>query len=401
MNGVNHILGRGLSKSTSRLAADSNQRSKKVNIDYTNRGVQTLPRKSKKQVFINDPSSDQENHHSRRLNHQNSNSMINVSMVNNTSRTPSFKHTISELSASPQKPARTYRTSLLRSKSFNVQLGPQHHDRNAFIKSNPQLHKLDKLDESPPPLKSPGIVTSISRSTRDLSKMDDDFRPASSFEHRDFAKTNGYTTASSFDSATSRRPFLRGLKTRTPELYKTLHEDDELDSPTSRLTSTPLRSGGRNKLLDYSSSFHSGTTANPASATRKPTVSFESDLRSSPASSFLNKGYSTLSRISPEKNGDIVDKSVKRSGSNDDYSETVRITSKSTDPLRPSVTNTVQSFSKKTVPSKDGRLETIESSETTRVTKSHYRGDGENDKLSSRYKPKNGSVIIEVRNERK
>lgn len=50
MNGVNHILGRGLSKSTSRLAADSNQRSKKVNIDYTNRGVQTLPRKSKKQV---------------------------------------------------------------------------------------------------------------------------------------------------------------------------------------------------------------------------------------------------------------------------------------------------------------------------------------------------------------
>lgn len=317
-------------------------------------------------------------------------------MVNNTSRTPSFKHTTSELSASPQKPARTYRTSLLRSKSFNVQLGPQHHDRNTFIKSNPQLHKLEKLDESPPPLKSPGIVTSISRSTRDLSK-DDDFRPASSFEHRDFAKTNGYTSASSFDSSTSRRPFLRGLKTRTPELYKTLHEDDELDSPSSRLTSTPLRSG-RNKLLDYSSSFHSGTSTNPASVLRKPTVSFESDLRTSPASSFLNKGYSTIARISPDKNGDIVDKSVKRSGSNDDYSETVRITSKSTDPLRPSVTNTVQSFSKKTVPSKDGRLETIESSETTRVTKSHFRGDGENDK---RYKPKNGSVIIEVRNERK
>lgn len=317
-------------------------------------------------------------------------------MVNNTSRTPSFKHTTSELSASPQKPARTYRTSLLRSKSFNVQLGPQHHDRNTFIKSNPQLHKLEKLDESPPPLKSPGIVTSISRSTRDLSK-DDDFRPASSFEHRDFAKTNGYTSASSFDSSTSRRPFLRGLKTRTPEMYKTLHEDDELDSPSSRLTSTPLRSG-RNKLLDYSSSFHSGTSTNPASVLRKPTVSFESDLRTSPASSFLNKGYSTIARISPDKNGDIVDKSVKRSGSNDDYSETVRITSKSTDPLRPSVTNTVQSFSKKTVPSKDGRLETIESSETTRVTKSHFRGDGENDK---RYKPKNGSVIIEVRNERK
>lgn len=302
-------------------------------------------------------------------------------MVNN--RSPSFRSNggTGEM-LGPQKPARTYRSSLLRSKSFNVQLGPTYGYDNSF-KSNPQLHKLDKLEESPPPLKSPGIVTSISRSTRDLSKsFDDDYRS-------DFAKSNGYS--SSYDS--SKRTFLKGLKSRAPELYKTLHEDDEFDSssslrsPPSRLT--PLRN--KNKV-EYSNSFHSGNT-------RKPTVSFESD-RYSPQ---LNKGYTTLNRRgSPDRNGDLVNsRTVSRNGSNDDYSETVRITSKSTDPLRPSVTDTVQSFSKKTMPSKDGRMETIESSETTRVTKSHYKGDGENDRLSNKYNSKNGSTVIELRNGRK
>lgn len=330
-------------------------------------------------MFINDPSSDQENLHSRRsLNNNNSNSMINVSVVNNA-RSPSFKNGSGDI-LGPQKPARTYRTSLLRSKSFNVQLGPNYSHESTF-KSNPQLHKLD---ESPPPLKSPSIVTSISRSTRDLSKSgDDDFRS------NDYSKTNGY----SYDN--SRRTFLKGLRSRAPELYKTLHEDDEFDSPrtSARLvSSTPIRNKHK---VEYSNSFHSG-----GSNVRKPTVSFESD-RHSPQ---LNKSYTTLTRRSPEHrngNGDLVNRTVSRNGSNDDYSETVRITSKSNDPIRPSVTNTVQNFSKKTVPSKDGRLETIESSETTRVTKSHYRGDGESDTSSSRYNSRNGGVVIEVRNERK
>lgn len=296
--------------------------------------------------------------------------MINVSVINN-GRSHSFKPSPDALG--PQKPARTYRTSLLRSKSFNVQLGPYGHETSTF-KSNPQLHKLE---ESPPPLKSPSIVTSVSRSTRDLSKsVDDDYFDSN------YSKTNGY----SYDS--SRRTFLKGLKNRAPELYKTLHEDDEFDSPKSSriISSTPIRN--KHKVLEYSNSFHSGSTP------RKPTVSFESD-RHSP---LLNKMYTTVSR-SPDKNGDLVNKTVTRLGNNDDYSETVRITSKSHDPMRPSVTNTVQSFSKKTIPSRDGRLETIESSETTRVTKSHYRGDSENDK-TSRYN-KNGGVVIEVRNERK
>lgn len=303
--------------------------------------------------------------------------MINVSVVNDA-RSSNYKNGSSDI-LGPQKPARTYRTSLLRSKSFNVQLGPNYNRDSAF-KSNPQLHKLD---ESPPPLKSPSIVTSISRSTRDLSKsMDDDFR-------NDYSKTNGY----SYDN--TRRTFLKGLKNRTPELYKTLHEDDEFDSSprsSSRLiSSTPIRN--KHKVLEYSNSFHSGSN------TRKPTVSFESD-RHSPQ---LNKSYTPWTQRSPERNGgDTVNRTVSRNGSKDDYSETVRITSKSNDPIRPSVTNTVQNFSKKTVPSKDGRLETIESSETTRVTKSHYRGDAESDTSSSRYNSRNnGAVVIEVKKERK
>ena len=50
LNGVNNILGGRLSKSTGKLASDSNHRARRIPIDYADRGVQTLPRKSKKQV---------------------------------------------------------------------------------------------------------------------------------------------------------------------------------------------------------------------------------------------------------------------------------------------------------------------------------------------------------------
>lgn len=90
------------------------------------------------------------------------------------------------------------------------------------------------------------------------------------------------------------------------------------------------------------------------------------------------------------------------SASSNDYSETYHTTSRNDDPKRPSVTNTVQSFSKKTVPTKDGRnFQTIESTETKSVTKSRYVGDSPNryyetDRkyISSAPKP----VVIEVRN---
>lgn len=322
--------------------------------------------------------------------------MINVSVINGGGggRSSAFKSSPDVLG--PRKPARTYRTSLLRSKSFNVQLGPYGHERSASpFKSNPQLHKLG---ESQAPLKSPGIVTSISRSTRDLSKSADDDNDNDNADH--YHHTNGYSSASSLYDNSSRRVFLKGLKSRAPELYKTLHEDDEYDSsspsasPFTCTSSTAIRNRPKQRLLEYSNSFHGGSSPSH----RKPTVSFESD-----------RHPTTLSRL-PAVNVAVADS--KNGG--DDYSETVRITSKSNDPIRPSVTNTVQSFSKKTIPSKDGRVETIESSETTRVTKSHYRGGGgggggggsadsdtDNNTSNKYHNTKNGSVVIEVRNDRK
>lgn len=93
------------------------------------------------------------------------------------------------------------------------------------------------------------------------------------------------------------------------------------------------------------------------------------------------------------------------SASSNDYSETYHTTTRNDDPLRPSVTNTVQSFSKKVVPSRDGRgMETIESTERKSITKSRYvSGDPSQGKRyyeSERKYINSGSnpVVIEVRN---
>lgn len=74
---------------------------------------------------------------------------------------------------------------------------------------------------------------------------------------------------------------------------------------------------------------------------------------------------------------------------NGDYSETVRITSKCTDPLRPSVTNTVQSFSRRTAP--NGR-EVVETSDTSTVTKSSSRWDSGVDTNTS-----TGSSVLDAK----
>lgn len=126
------------------------------------------------------------------------------------------------------------------------------------------------------------------------------------------------------------------------------------------------------------------------------------------------------------------DSANSNSNGSGDYSETVRITSKCSDPLRPSVTNTVQSFSRRTVPSSrggGGGREVVETSDTSTVTKrsSRYRGgsgdSGIDTSTSSilmdpkyprhtanlarqwRHQPDkhglNGGVVIEVRNSRK
>ncbi|RZC40232.1 hypothetical protein BDFB_004360, partial [Asbolus verrucosus] len=289
-------LGR-FSKSTSRL----------VNSSAPNeRNSQTLPR----HLSRHEPPT--------RLEKNKSNSTINVSIINTVSRP-----------LGPAKPARTYKSNLSRSKSLNVHAND--YRRPGMYTSNPHLNRLD---ENPVGLKSPGLISSLSRSQKDLNE--------------DSVYTNRFVRNGTSDSTSdSKRVFMKSLKDRAPELFRTLHEDEEV-----------AKTHHRNK--------YNGDIYEP------PTR-----LREAPQS-ILRRG----------------------SNSSTDYSETYHTTTRNDDPLRPSVTNTVKSFSKKTIPTKNGRsLETIESSETKSVTKSHYRGDPSVKFYETERRYSGGSpVVIEVRN---
>lgn len=240
----------------------------------------------------------------------NSGSLINVSFANGA--------------APPAKPQRTFSkpSLLLRSQSFNVQA-------DVPASSRRSVGALHRLEESPPPLRSPNIVSSVSRSTKDLSAVlggavDDGYRSlsgswAGASEQQQQQQQHHHHRPHDDPKKTV---FMKGLLEHAPELYRTL-------------------GGGGHQQQDHRVAQQQTTT---------------------------------------------------RRGSNDDYTETVRFTSKSDDPYRPSVTDTVQNFTKKTVP-RDGRLETIESTETKTVTKSRYQ--------NGQQRPGNGGgVVIEVRNGR-
>ncbi|OAD54342.1 hypothetical protein WN48_08056 [Eufriesea mexicana] len=93
-------------------------------------------------------------------------SMINIS-IKNTVTSP--KMAVQSNIQPPAKPERTYKASLSRSKSFNIEA-----DRNGVDVPPPRIPytsnlQLNRLDETPP-LKSPGILASINRSNKDLLK---------------------------------------------------------------------------------------------------------------------------------------------------------------------------------------------------------------------------------------
>ncbi|KAK0091503.1 hypothetical protein PV326_003108, partial [Microctonus aethiopoides] len=174
-------LGR-FSKSASRLANDYER-------DEQFTSTQTLPRKlhlvnhSKTLLSPSSSSSSNRNRLTPSINHHNKQSreqstksnqsrhygsMINISIknaVNNNSQ-------IHDTMPIPAKPERTYKSSLSRSKSFNVleasTNGTRDYSHRTPYKSNTQLNRLDET----PPLKSPGILASINRSNRDLYKAE-------------------------------------------------------------------------------------------------------------------------------------------------------------------------------------------------------------------------------------
>jgi hypothetical protein len=343
--------------------------------ESTPRSTQTLPRKLSSSKTASNGLSNGHGGGSRPL--KSAGSMINVSIVNKVNSPPPPPTTNGGVvgnNSSPAKPARTYRSNLARSQSFNVTEAPAprrlfqqnapNNKTSSYFRSNPHLHKLE---ESASPLKSPGIISSISRSQRDLHEAVEEERTSFNNNNINNNRLNG-GGVNVHDN--KKKLFMKGLLDRAPELYRTLHGDDSDAGQTKA-----------NQRVSHSSSFRNDLAPGirPARSPRRT-----SNTLLSPSQSF-------------------------RSSNGDDYSETRRFVSSTDDPVRPSVTNTVQSFSKKTVasPRTNGGLatETIESTETTTVTKSR-QPYGNNNSSANGGAPKkyyydtnrNGGVVIGVGN---
>ncbi|XP_046390116.1 uncharacterized protein LOC124158818 isoform X2 [Ischnura elegans] len=144
---------------------------------HSNNHVSTTTSSVRRQLYADSPSTNSFAKSKELQRH--TGSLINVSIVNNVTPGGSTNTT----RAPPAKPARTYRSNLSRSKSFNVhgnqedEVDTFHVKHNKLIngdkwesqasryRSNPQLSRI--LHEESP-LKSPGIISSINRSQRDI-----------------------------------------------------------------------------------------------------------------------------------------------------------------------------------------------------------------------------------------
>lgn len=330
MSNPSNTLGR-FSKSTNRLQTSPSH------LDYDYRSAQTLPRKLEHKPM-----------HS---------SAINIAIVSNVQSPPT--------SQGPAKPARTYK-SINRSKSFNVHglngtnnpspiyIEKMNRNMNHNYRSNPHLN------EDKPQLRSPSIVNLISRSQRDLSKIDEN----------DLGNSNPIS-ASNYDVRSN------GYQRN----YSPIHYSKNI--PVDRRAHSLLRTTSDNYRTEMDSPHRNGHYK--YGLERNLQRERESSLGSrSPLA--INKDTAAIVR--------------RNSSSTEDYSETYKTTTRS----GPSVTNTVHNFIKKTNPAKNGRApETIETSERKSVTTSRYRnGDAYSNNL--RYVPdreirRNSAspVVIEVR----
>lgn len=377
-NLTTNTLGR-FSKSTNRLISNGSSGTSK-DIYSTSlkdssadnyRNSQTLPRKL-------------EHHKSKPI----SSSTINVSIVNNVKSSTPTQNT------GPAKPARTYK-SLQRSKSFNV------HGLNGTNDPSPiYMEKLTNnnyknlangggykdytpssvttttehttrtiykstphLSESPieVKLKSPSIVNLISRSTRDLSQL------------------NGNDHTSYIDRRYNSPIYRNATPDRKTHYLKGLSEEEDVPGKNIKFTEKETNS-----------------TSTKASSRSSPVVNGKDPI------GILRRGSNSTD--------------------NENYSETFKYQTKSNDPLNPTVTNTVETFTKKTIPanvtsivtSKDGKpmkKETVvETHEIKKITSSrNYTPSPTGTNLKyfdmtttstpiNKYNNSNGGVVIELRN---
>lgn len=365
-----NTLGR-FSKSTNRLM--SNGASKDIYATPLNKSTQnygssqTLPRKLD---------------HSKSKNM--SSSTINVSIVNNV-KSP-------VQNTGPAKPARTYK-ALQRSKSFNVHGlngtndpspiymekltnnnyknfsnggGYRDHTPGSYSSNTQTTTSIYKstphLNDNPNEikLKSPSIVNLISRSTRDLSQI------------------NSHDNHSYIERRYASPIYRNATPDKRSSFLKNLSEEEDLS--------------GKNIKFTERESTSTSTTK-------------------------------TSSRGSPVVQKDPI--GILRRGSNstdnENYSETYKYQTKSSDPLNPTITNTTETFSKKIIPSngtlittKDGRpikKETVvETHEIKKITSSrnytpsptgvaNLKYFDVSPTINSKYSNSgNGGVVIELRN---
>jgi hypothetical protein len=147
-------------------------------------------------------------------------------------------------------------------------------------------------------LKSPSIVNLISRSTRDLSQLNGN----------DHQYIDRRYNSSPFNGDLKKTTFLRGLHEQAPELYKTLHGEDEHSARNIKFAERDSASGSK------------------------------ASSRSSPLVTGKDSPVGILRRSS-------------NSTDNDNYCETFKYQTLSNDPVNPTVTDTVETFSKKVIPS--------------------------------------------------
>ncbi|XP_050309004.1 serine/arginine repetitive matrix protein 1 isoform X3 [Anthonomus grandis grandis] len=330
-------LGR-FSKSTGRLGSDE-------------KNSQTLPRPINK---YEPPTRLNGNHRA--------NSTINVSIINTVTPPPRV------FNEAPAKPARTYQSNLSRSKSLIVHGDLDHSRNNSSNNMYTSTHRLN--NEHSGGLKSPGLISSLNRSQKDITEdvytsrfqrnvdsVDDGIRRPL-YQDSNLGKT--YEERTEYKRSYNNN--LSNLKSRSPEFFRTINDDD--DWRMKNYSST------LNKNSSSTNKFNGGDVYEPPTRLRDTHVS-----SASPSHSILRRG----------------------STSSTDFSETYHTTSRNDDPLRPSITNTTKTVSKKTVPLKDGRgTETIESSETKSITKSSYSRGGNSP--SVKFYEAGRPVVVEVRN---
>lgn len=273
-------------------------------------------------------------------------SAINIAIVNNNVRAPSSSSQQPSSSqpltsqAGPAKPARTYK-SINRSKSFNV------HGLNGTNDPSPiYMSKLNRnishhyrsnphLNDDKSQLRSPSIVNLISRSQRDLSKIDENgFGNGNNYHHHH----HNPLSASSHDLRRNANGYHN--RNHSPAHYTR-------NIPVDRRAHSLLRTTSDNYRTDIDHvpmlrNGHSGGGGYKYGIERNYQRERESSLGSrSPLT--LNKDTAAIIR--------------RNSSSTEDYSDTYHKNGRTDDAYapRPIATTIVHNFTKKSHPLKNGR----------------------------------------------